>query len=64
VLSQFHDGSGLFRVELRCGNVWGTEVLVFENDALEHRRRFFFTRELAVQWAEALRDRLLRKTAH
>jgi len=63
VLSQFHDGSGLFRVELRCGNVWGTEVLVFENDALEHRRRFF-TRELAVQWAEALRDRLLRKTAH
>ena len=63
VLSQFHDGSDYFRVELRCGNVWGTEALVFKNDRLKHRRRFF-TRELAVQWAEALREAILRKTAH
>ena len=62
VLSQFHDGSDPFRIELRCGDSWGIEVLVFKNDRLKHRRRLF-TRELAVQWAEALREGLLREAA-
>ena len=63
VLSQFKDGSNQFRVELRCGDVWGIEVLVFENDELQRRRRFF-TRELAVQWAELQRAELSAKSAH
>ena len=62
VLSQFHDGSDHFRIELRCGDAWGTEVLVFTNGTLKHRRRLF-TRELAVQWAETLREGLLRAAA-
>ena len=54
VLSEFDDGSDHFRIELRSHDLWGTEVQVFENDALLHRRRFY-TRELAEQWAEAQR---------
>ena len=63
LLSEFNDGSDYFRVELHCHDVWGSEVLVFENDTLEHRRRFF-TRELAVPWAEALREALSGRSTH
>jgi len=59
VLSEFDDGSDHFRVELRCHDLWGTEALVFENDAVLCRRRLY-TRELAEQWAETQRAALMR----
>jgi len=34
VLSEFDAGSEHFRIELRCHDLWGTEVLVFRNDEL------------------------------
>ena len=59
VLSEFDAGSDHFRVELRGHDLWGTEVLVFQNGALLHRRRFY-TRELAEQWAQEQRAELQR----
>ena len=59
VLSEFDAGSDHFRVELRGHDLWGVEVLVFQNGALLYRRRFY-TRELAEQWAHDQRAELQR----
>jgi len=63
VLSEFDDGSNHFRVELRSDDLCGTEVLVFENDELLRRRRFF-THEFADPWSEAVLEALMRFIAH
>jgi len=58
LLCEFRSRADWFRMELRNHEVWGVEAQVFQNDLFLRSRRFY-TRELAVQWAQDERAALL-----
>jgi hypothetical protein len=58
LLCEFQQGGDRYRVELRHHEIWGIEAQVFRNDRFCRGRRFY-TRELAIQWAERERAHLL-----
>ena len=59
LLCEFERDNRRYRVELRNHELWGIEAQIFQ-DELFLRGRRFYTRELAVQWAQRERAALLR----
>ncbi|HKB09869.1 MAG TPA: hypothetical protein VKD69_04410 [Vicinamibacterales bacterium] len=59
LLFEFTHGLDRYRIELQSHLLWGVEAVFFRNGAFL-RCGHFYTRELAMQWAERERSALLR----